>query len=86
MSPPHVTITVLFFAQARDAAGRARATLDLPAGSRVSDALALLERAHPRLAPLRPHLAVAVGQKLAAGDAALADGAELALLPPVSGG
>jgi molybdopterin synthase catalytic subunit len=81
-----VTITVLFFAQAREAAGRARETLDLPEGSRVSDAIAALERAHPALAPLLDHLAVAVGRRLVNPDAALTPDAELALLPPVSGG
>lgn len=81
-----MTITVLFFAQARDHAGRARGTLELPEGSRVADALAALERDHPALGPLWPHLAVAVDQRLARRDAALAHGAELALLPPVSGG
>ena len=81
-----MTITVLFFAQARDHAGRARGTLELPEGSRVADALALLERDHPALAALRPHLAVAVDQRLAQPDTPLTEGAELALLPPVSGG
>lgn len=81
-----MTITVLLFAQARERAGRARETLELPDGSRVSDALAALERAHPTLAALWPHLAVAVDQRLARPDARLTHGAELALLPPVSGG
>jgi molybdopterin synthase catalytic subunit len=81
-----VTITVLFFAQARDAAGRARDTIELPEGSLVVDALALLERAHPRLALLRSHLAVAIDERLARPDAPLRHGAEMALLPPVSGG
>jgi molybdopterin synthase catalytic subunit len=79
-------ITVLLFAQARERAGRSRGTLDLPEGSRVSDALAALEREHPALAELRPHLAVAVDQQLANPASPLRDGAELALLPPVSGG
>ena len=81
-----MTITVLFFAQAREHAGRARTTLELPEGSRVGDALARLELEHPALASLRAHLAVAVDQKLVRADAPLAHGAELALLPPVSGG
>jgi MoaE-MoaD fusion protein len=81
-----MTITVLFFAQAREHAGHARATLELPEGSRVADALAALERDHPGLASLRPHLAVAVDQRLVRPDAPLGDGVELALLPPVSGG
>lgn len=81
-----MTITVLYFAQAREHAGRARGTLVLPAGSKVADALKALEREHPALAALWPHLAVAVDRRLVKGDAALEDGAELALLPPVSGG
>lgn len=81
-----MTITVLFFAQAREHAGQARGLLELPDGSRVADALAALERRHPTLAALWPHLAVAVDQRLARPDAPLTHGAELALLPPVSGG
>jgi molybdopterin synthase catalytic subunit len=81
-----VTLTVLFFAQARERAGRSSLVLELPEGSRVSDALAALGRAHPALDSLWPHLAVAVNGVLAPPDAVLAPGTELALLPPVSGG
>lgn len=81
-----MTITVLLFAQARERAGRSSLRLELPDGSRVADALTLLERAHPDLAALRGHLAIAVDQQLAKPDVFLSDGAELALLPPVSGG
>ena len=81
-----MTITVLFFAQVREQAGRARGTLELPEGSTVADALQRLEREHPGLGPMRQHLAVAVDQRLVKADARLTDGAELALLPPVSGG
>jgi len=79
-------LNVLFFAQARERAGASSAPLELPANSRVSDALAAIEQAWPLLEPLRPHLAVAVNGVLARPDDPLADGAELALLPPVSGG
>lgn len=81
-----MTVNVLFFAQARERAGRSRATLELPDGSRVADALAAIRSAHPALDPLWPHLAIALDGHLAAGDAPLTAGAELALLPPVSGG
>ena len=81
-----MTIHVLLFAQARERAGRASITLELPEGSRVADALALLGRDHPGLAELWPHLAVAIDRRLAGADAPLVHGAELALLPPVSGG
>lgn len=81
-----MTVTVLFFAQARERAGRASTILDLPDGSRLSQAVAAVARAHPELDPLWPHLAVAVDGVLAPPEAALREGAEVALLPPVSGG
>jgi MoaE-MoaD fusion protein len=79
-------IKVLYFAQARERAGQSSASLELPQGSRVSDAVAAIRRAMPALEPLWPHLAIAVDGVLAPPEAALRDGAELALLPPVSGG
>ena len=81
-----MTITVVAFAQAREALGAGSLRIELPDGSRVADALGALETRHPGLAALRPHLAVALDRELAHGDRALADGMELALLPPVSGG
>jgi len=79
-------VQVLFFAQARERAGCASQTLELPEGSRVEDARAAIARAHPALEPLWPHLALAVNGELARDGTALPAGAELALLPPVSGG
>jgi molybdopterin converting factor subunit 1 len=79
-------VTVLYFAQARERAGRADGRLELPDGSRVADALAAIAREHPALEPLWPHLAVAVNGQLVDESAVLMPGAELALLPPVSGG
>ena len=79
-------IEVRLFAQARERVGSGSARLDLPAGSRVDDALDALERAYPSLRELRPHLAVALDGGLVSRDQALDDGSELALLPPVSGG
>ena len=79
-------IQLLFFAQARERAGCAQASLELPDESRVGDALERIRLAYPDLAGLMPHLAVAVNQKLARPADPIPAGAELALLPPVSGG
>jgi molybdopterin converting factor small subunit len=79
-------VNVKLFAQARERVGSADARLELPAGSRVADALASLERVYPALADLRPHLAVAVDGTLARATDPLPGDCELALLPPVSGG
>jgi molybdopterin converting factor small subunit len=81
-----MNVTVLLFAQARERAGRGRVDLNMAPGSRVADVLRAVAREHPELEPLWPHLAVAVNGELAAPDVPLVDGAELALLPPVSGG
>ena len=81
-----MTLTVLFFAQARDHAGCSECVLELPEGSRVAEALTQLRAAYPRLEPLVPHLAVAMNGELVAHGTPLRAGAELALLPPVSGG
>ena len=79
-------ITVLYFAQARERAGRGEESLELAAGSDVAAARAAIRAAHPELEPLWAHLALAVDGVLAPANAMLRDGAEIALLPPVSGG
>ncbi len=79
-------VRVLFFAHAREAAGTAQRDLTIADGSRVEDAVAALAREHPALDPLWPGLAIAVSGRLVRREAPLADGVELALLPPVSGG
>jgi molybdopterin synthase catalytic subunit len=79
-------VTVLYFAQARERAGCASEQLDLPEGSRVAEARAAIVRSHPALDPLWPHLALAVDGQIVSDAKPLEPGAELALLPPVSGG
>ncbi|RYZ38622.1 MAG: molybdopterin converting factor subunit 1 [Myxococcaceae bacterium] len=81
-----MSVTVLYFAAARERAGLARESLEVPDGARVSDVLALLAARHPALTPLLPHLRVAVQQQFVEADAPVPQGAELALIPPVAGG
>ncbi len=79
-------IRLLAFASAGDALGFTEGALELPEGSRVADLRARLDREHPRLGPLWPRLAIAVDGRVAGPDEELHEGAEVALLPPVSGG
>ena len=79
-------IRLLAFASAGDALGASELDLEMPDGSRVADLRERLDRDHPRLAPLWPRLAVAVDGRVVPPEAPLTDGAEVALLPPVSGG
>jgi len=77
-------VQVRLFANYREKAGFATTSLELPAGATVADAKAALEAAHPTL-DLSGGMA-AVNENLARAETALADGDELAFLPPVSGG
>jgi len=79
-------VRLLAFASASDALGAGELELELPEPARVADLRAWLDARYPALAPLWPRLAVAVDGSIAGADDPLADGAEVALLPPVSGG
>jgi molybdopterin converting factor small subunit len=58
----------------------------LPAGATVADLRARLGSACPALGPLLPRSAVAVNEEFAEDSVAISAAAEVALLPPVSGG
>lgn len=86
MTETPVRLQVLAFASAADALGTGELPVELPAGSTVEDLRRHLEERSPELARHWPRLAVAVDGELVSGDAELPSGAEVALLPPVSGG
>src|SRR5687768_2778878 len=79
-------IRLLAFASAGDALGASEMDLEMPDGSGVADLRARLAREHPKIGPLWPRLAVAVDGRIVSAEAPLVNGAEVALLPPVSGG
>lgn len=78
-------VTVRTFAILRELAAD-RLPLQLSDGATLADAWAALEQAHPALQPHRPFARGAVNGAYAAWDRLLADGDEVAFLPPVSGG
>jgi len=79
-------VRVLAFATAAQALGGAERTVELPDGTTAGELLRRLEGEAPQLAALRSRLAIAVDGALARSERVLADGCEVALLPPVSGG
>jgi molybdopterin converting factor subunit 1 len=81
-----MTLDVHLFARARDLAGAAVITIDLPAGATVADLRRALAAAHPGLAAILSHCAIAVNNDFAGDDRILSSPCEIALLPPVSGG
>ena len=80
-------VDVKLFAILRERAGRDRVGIELREGSSVGDALDELRR-EPALGELieRMPVTMAVNREYAAADTPLAEGDELALIPPVSGG
>jgi molybdopterin converting factor small subunit len=79
-------IRLLAFATAADALGARESELELPEAATVAVLRARLLARAPALAPLGSRLAIAVDGALADDGAPVPPGAEVALLPPVSGG
>lgn len=79
-------VTVRLFAAHREAAGTSTYVADLPAGATVSDAFARVCSAFPGIANGARSAAFALNRSHVGGDARLAEGDEVAILPPVAGG
>ena len=79
-------VTVRLFAVARQRAGCPEVMLDLPEPATVAALKRALAAECPALAPLVPALMFAVAADYAADDTAIPPGAEVAAIPPVSGG
>ncbi|HET6438088.1 MAG TPA: molybdenum cofactor biosynthesis protein MoaE [Anaeromyxobacter sp.] len=80
-----MALRILYFAAAREAAGTTAEEL-----AEVPPTVAELRRAlvarHPALSRVLPRCRIAVGEELAAEEAPLPDGGEVAVIPPVAGG
>jgi molybdopterin synthase catalytic subunit len=79
-------VTVRLFGPIREAVGAKELHVQLPDAASASTLRAFLAEKHPELTAFGPRLRVSVNREFAAEDAALADGDEVAFLPPVSGG
>jgi molybdopterin converting factor subunit 1 len=77
---------VQLFARARDLAGAGHVVVELHAGATVADLRRALAERYPPLAGFVDRCAVAVDTEFADDSQLLTPGAEVALLPPVSGG
>lgn len=75
------TVTIRLFAGLRERAGVGSTVLEVPAGAVAGDVWALLD-----LGERPPGIAFAVNRAYADDSVVLADGDEVALIPPVSGG
>ncbi len=83
---PPLRIRVRLFAMQRATAGTKELRLEVPLGATVDDAWSAVVEVVPALAPGRASLRFAVNGTYADPDQPLADGDEVACIPPVSGG
>lgn len=79
-------LRVVAFASAAEAIGSSEIEIELPEGSGMAELESRLTTDYPELRSLWSRLALALDGELTDSQAALHDGAEVALLPPVSGG
>jgi MoaE-MoaD fusion protein len=79
-------VDILYFAVLRERVRLDRETVELPADARVADARAAIAARHPSVATLLPQVQIAVNRAVVPDDQPIAEGDELALLPPVAGG
>jgi molybdopterin synthase catalytic subunit/molybdopterin converting factor small subunit len=79
-------VRVLFFGMLKDFTGREFEVIGLPEDATLKDLLVHYGEANPGLRQFLPSIAMSVNQEYAAPNQKLANGDEIALLPPVSGG
>jgi molybdopterin converting factor subunit 1 len=81
-----VKIRVRLFAVARELASCDSVELELPAGSMIGDLRAALATRVPALEEVLPGVMFAIGTSYASNKTPLGPDAEVACIPPVSGG
>lgn len=81
-----MNVRARFFALYRERIGRDTADYEVGGGSTVGDLIEVVMREHPGLCPNPSALVAAVNQEYVGHDHPLAEGDEVAFIPPVSGG
>lgn len=79
-------VRVRYFAMIREAVGRPEEVREVPEGTSAGDLVERLARDYPEIDRARRAAALMVNQRYVAPDHPLAEGDEVALIPPVSGG
>ena len=79
-------VTIRLFARLRELAGRDELALEVGGAATVADVWASLAREFPALEPYGRSVSAAVNDDYSPMARALAEGDEVAFLPPVSGG
>jgi len=81
-----VKVKVRLFAGLREAVGARELTIELPEGASVAQLKAHFSSAYPAVAPMLERSVCAIDDEYVATDERVREGAEVAFIPPVSGG
>jgi molybdopterin synthase catalytic subunit len=81
-----IAVRTRLFARLRELAGTDSENVEVRAGATVADVYDALRKSHPGLDVSSESVRAAVNQEFADWDAVVADGDEVAFIPPVSGG
>jgi MoaD family protein len=81
-----VTVTVAYFAQAREFAGTSQDQFVLRSPTDVSHLFSEVMNTHPKLQDIRERIRTLVNGRAVLDNVELKDGDRVALVPPVAGG
>jgi len=81
-----MTVPIKLFAIARQRLGRDQVEVTLNDSATAGDLRRTLSEQFPVLADVLPHIRIAINSSYAADSTIIPIGAEVALIPPVSGG
>src|SRR5688572_14675119 len=79
-------VSLRLFAGLRDLIGSRELVLDLPEGARLEDLRTRLAQDYPRVGSMIGTVVFAIDDEYVPAEERLHDGAQVALIPPVSGG
>jgi sulfur-carrier protein len=81
-----IRVKVLYFGQAREAAGTGEDEFSLPSSASVGTLVGTSVKAHRGLERMPSAMRIAVNEEISGEDRRLEDGDVVAFLPPVAGG
>jgi len=81
-----MSVKILFFATLRDRAGTKSLDIEIPEGTTVQGLKDQIARDYPNLKQSMEAVLISINREYAFDEAVVADGSEVAMFPPVSGG
>jgi molybdopterin converting factor subunit 1 len=82
----NIRITLLYFANVRDATGIRMESIDLSKDTSIREMLSKILLLYPKLKRMLNIIHISVNYQIVSLNTILQDGDEVALLPPISGG